>query len=39
MRTKEIYLRDIRPIDGIQGAIEYFSKHLYKKGTYNNLYV
>lgn len=39
MRTKEIYLRDIRQIEGLEGAISYFSKHIYKKGTYNNLYV
>lgn len=39
MRTKELYLRDIRPIENIQQAISYFSKHIYKKGTYNNLYV
>ena len=28
-------------MDGIsiEGAISYFSKHLYSKGTYNNIYV
>ena len=39
MRTKERFIRDIQPINGEKAAIEYFTKRLYAKGSYNNLFV
>ena len=39
MRTRVSFLRDIMPIEGEKAALEYFTKRLYAKGSYNNLFV
>ena len=39
MRTKERFIREIQPINGEKAALEYFTKRLYAKGSYNNLFV
>ena len=39
MRTRVSFLRDVMPIEGEKAAIEYFTKRLYAKGSYNNLFV
>jgi hypothetical protein len=38
MRTNVRYLRDIRPIEGIEDAIGYFTKRIDRTGSYHNLY-
>ena len=39
MRTRVSFLRDVMPIEGEKAALEYFTKRLYAKGSYNNLFV
>ena len=39
METRVSFLRDVMPIEGEKAAIEYFTKRLYAKGSYNNLFV
>ena len=39
MRTRVSFLRDVMPIKGEKEALEYFTKRLYAKGSYNNLFV
>jgi len=39
MRTRLPFLRDVMPIKGEKEALEYFTKRLYAKGSYNNLFV
>ena len=39
MNTRVSYLRDVMPIKGEKAALEYFTKRLYAKGSYNNLFV
>jgi len=38
MRTSISYVRDIRPILGVEDAIAYFSKRIEAKGSYHNIY-
>ena len=38
MRTNVKHLRDIRPIEGIEDAIGYFTKRIDRIGSYHNLY-
>jgi len=38
MRTNVKHLRDIRPIEGIEDAIGYFTKRIDRVGSYHNLY-
>ena len=39
MRTNQRYIRDVLPIENIDQAMSYFSKRLYNKGSYTNMYV
>ena len=38
MKTKQRYIRNILPIENIEQAMSYFSKRLYSKGSYTNMY-
>ena len=38
MRTSLKYIRDVRPIQNEEEALNYFTKRLYGKGSYNNIY-
>ena len=38
MRTSLKYIRDIKPIQNETEALNYFTKRLYGKGSYNNIY-
>ena len=39
MKTKQRYIRDVLPIDNLEQAISYFSKRLYSRGSYTNMYI
>ena len=39
MKTKQRYIRNILPIENIEQAMSYFSKRLYSKGSYTNMYM
>ena len=38
MRTSLKYIRDVQPIQNEKEALNYFTKRLYGKGSYNNIY-
>ena len=38
LKTRERYIREIMPISDEKMALDYFTKRLYGRGTYNNLY-
>lgn len=38
LKTRERYIREIMPISDEKMALEYFTKRLYGKGSYTNLY-